>query len=354
MSGTKKGCRNFLLASMGSNKYMLMQADFEIRDGLVTNWKFNEPMIVDSKQLCKLAVACGNNPLMTCENFGIDRNGELSGNGISLDRLADAKHTEERRIIVAEIWQGIGNEKTRLIGYKVANYSGVKNVPLKEVISYCETRTRAGKIPFQNAVYVGEGFMENSGRKAHLKAYPEHKFLQEIRVKRVQANTGTVKSEEKADERSFKENKRDLKSEMLSKFTPEQQTELSLADRSGNLCKELVNPKLSAKQMKILREAKGDGIDISLIANPAYSSASMMMLVNDVANGEDISEYANPKFDFFQLSELSLANAQGLDISDMLDENLTAEDMAEIRIRLENKIWSKGAKWKLSKDVFKN
>ena len=56
-------------------------------------------------------------------------------------------------------------------------------------------------------------------------------------------------------------------------------------------------------------------------------------------NGAEIRHLLNPKYSVGQMLELSVAYEQGLDTSEMDDPNLTAEEMAERRIRLASGLW---------------
>ena len=64
-------------------------------------------------------------------------------------------------------------------------------------------------------------------------------------------------------------------------------------------------------------------------------------------NNINIRQFLSPKYNIGQLSELSLAVELGLDITKMCNPKLKADEMAEIRERLERNIWKD---WLVNKD----
>jgi hypothetical protein len=65
----------------------------------------------------------------------------------------------------------------------------------------------------------------------------------------------------------------------------------------------------------------------------------MRAYIQAIEDRIDIRPFLNPKFDIGQISELALAAEMGLDLKEMANPKLSANDMTEIRQRMERHVW---------------
>jgi len=269
--------------------------------------------------------------IMTDKNFflnlGIDNSGKITGKSASLSRFDDNKSGRHPLVIISQISTTDG----RLIGYKAATYDGnVRNISLKEMIAYGNRTTKQGLIPVQNAIFVAED--EATGKKAHFKSYPNMPFITEL------YEVGKNKYSEQNRRVPVRQNEKTLvkASEIFDK---EQMEQLKLGKQHKVDIRIYANPKISAKKMKILRAGLEKGLNIKPFAFPEYKELCMMYYVDCLENGIDIRPMLNPKYNEGHLFQLALAVELGLDISKMCNPSLSANDMEEIRERLEANIW---------------
>lgn len=219
----------------------------------------------------------------------------------------------------------------RLLGYKVANYDGkVKNITLKEMIAYGLRLDSAGEIPVQNAMFVNG---QDGSKRAYFKTYPGHKFITEIIE--VQKNPNA----QKPVRVGVQKNEKALR-KLDEIFSPEQIKQLKLGKKEGLDIRLYANPSLSPAQMEVLRMGLQRKVNIKPFASPEYSPELMRGYIYDSQEGIDIRRYLNPKYNVSQLLEVGLAASEGLDISKLSSEKIPASEMAEIRERLESKLWN--------------
>lgn len=214
------------------------------------------------------------------------------------------------------------------IGYKVSDCNGiVKNIPNKELLAYCKKAVEADRIPIQNGIFVPE----TDSKKAFIRAYDNGEFYRELIVRNKSKNVKKAEVNQEKNEKAI--------SKIEEVFNPEQIEQLKLGKKNGVNIKIYGNNKLSADQMRVIREALEEGIDAKLFADPEFSVGAMRMLRADLKYGVDVSLYLNPKYDLYQLEELSAGIITGVDISKYSDPSLSAREMGEIRTRLEKNIW---------------
>jgi hypothetical protein len=249
-------------------------------------------------------------------------NGKVKGTTGDLNRFNNKVNNPH--VIVTQIINGNGVT----IGYKVLTHGGeLKNVPLKEMIAYGLRVTKQNGIPVQNAIFIPA----DDTKRAHFKAYPGNRFVEESLVAKTKTAEATPSVPVKKNAETL--NRLD---EIYSKAQIEQ---LRLGKQSGVDIRIYANPELSAEQMKVLRGGLEKHINVKWVANKDYSALAMKAYIQALLDRIDIRPFLNPKYDVGQIGELALAAELGLDLSKMADPKYNANDMAEIRERLERKIW---------------
>lgn len=253
-------------------------------------------------------------------NIKLESN-KIKGSAGSLQRF-DGSH--KPLVIISQLI----DSTDKILGYKVATYDGkVKNIAIKELIAYGNRITKANGVPIQNAIFVPE----ESTKKAHYKAYPSCQFISEMIQRKTETKTAVNRVPLQRNEKTL--NKLD------EIYTPEQIAELREGKKNGVEIRVYANPALSAQQMRALRKGLQKGINVKPFASVEYSPESMRWYISDREAGIDIRPYLNPAYTIEQLSEISLAAEEGLDLSVIADVKKSPNDMAEIRERIEHKIW---------------
>ena len=74
-------------------------------------------------------------------------------------------------------------------------------------------------------------------------------------------------------------------------------------------------------------------------ASPEYPEDVMRALRINAKFGVNIKYFINPKLNVDQIFELSTGWLSGVEISKFADPSIPANDMAKIRIDLENQLW---------------
>ena len=227
-------------------------------------------------------------------------------------------------VILAEI---VRNGK--LIGYTVAyeDKSGVqiKNIKLEDALSICKTYLKNDLRAFQNGVYVS-GTVEKS---EYIRSHTLDFFKATIVVK----NKPTMHKTYNADVEE---------SESTSKFTPEQISLLKSLKAKGLPIEKFANHKLSVEQMDLLAKLEAEGVDTRYFATPKARVDALEFYLAEAKSGgkEDIMHYVYPDFSSAQLIEISLGYESGIDYRQYADKNIYANEMAEIRLRLESNLWT--------------
>lgn len=298
------------------------------------SWNF-KCVMTNAEDLVKYIRKYGNDFIL---NIGFENN-KITGKSAALTRFNSNKN-HHPFLIISQIQNKANNN---IIGYKIATYDGkVKNISLKEMIAYGNRATKQGLIPVQNAIFVPQ---END-KKAHFKSYPNMQFIVETYDSGKNKYTDNRRVQTKSNEKAL------VKASEI--FTKEQMYQLGLGKKNGVDIRIYANPKLSAEQMEVLREGLQDKVNVKPFAFPEYTRDCMLSYICDLKNGLDIKKYLSPKYCLGQLFQLSLANEQGLNISKISNPSLTAEEMTEIRERLEANIWrdelvTKDGSWTVKK-----
>lgn len=244
-------------------------------------------------------------------------NNKLKGNTGTLERF----NSEPKPfVIVSQLVDDLDN----VLGYKLADSQGrLSKKPLEHVMRLCHEKDVAGGIPLQNAQYVAK----TKDKKGYIKAFPGGAFEKEV-IRRTKN-----KFAQKANKvQNSNKNLEDI-------FTKDQLAELRQGQAEGMNIRRIANPKLSAKQMKLLRAIDKEGFNSQLLADPEYSIQSLAFYWSEIKDGMDIRNYMNPKYTPTQLVELSIGWSNGLDISKYADPKISPSEMQEVRLRLSNDMW---------------
>lgn len=315
----------------GNKSYRVLMSKVNITGSNVNGeWQFKKLSMSEPEMIQSL----GRNKYI---NICI-KNNKVYGSAGSLDRFGKEQNKSGTKPVI--ILSELVTDDGRTIGYKICTYNGeVKNIPLKELIAFCNRITKSNGIPIQNAIFIPES--ENT--KAHIKSYANAAFYKEMLKTNKNRYTEKAKVNTQSNEKAL--------TRLEELFTKEQLVELRAAKNDGVELKIIANPALSANQMRILRAALKNGVNIRPIASPDFKDECMSFYIAELYNGCDIRSYLSPKYSLYQLSELSLAADAGLDMSKIGNPKLSATEMQEIRERMQNKLFknieiSNDGKWK--------
>lgn len=303
-----------------TKKFHLMQFSKQ-GDGL-NDWEFNQGK-VDEDQMARVIASTKNAEGTFVLNAKLV-NGKVVGSTGSLDRF-DA--SGQQSVIISAIVSNSGELK----GYKVANREkGVKNVAAKDLISHCNRMSKSypNRAPIQNAQFVAA----QGGKEAFIRSYPDGDFIQEILVTKKNPHAAPAKPDTATAAKNV--NKLD------ELFTKEQIKQLGLGKKHGVNIRIYGNPALSAEQMRVIRGILEDGNNGKLVADPAFKVKALELYRVEMRNNKRISEIINPAYEPEQVLQLSLGQIAGVDIAVYSDPKYNANQMAEIRMRLEKNIWS--------------
>lgn len=304
-------------------KYRVVMCEYKETDkgsGYYT-WNYKCEMM-DEAKIRKLINNFGKDFFL---NLGIDTKGQIGGRSASLTRFNQGNNNHRPLVIIAHCQTADG----KTLGYSVATYDGkVRTVSLKEMIAYGLRCNKNNLIPVQNAIFVAS---EDADKAAHFKSYPEMPFINSL------YETGKNKYTEQRKVQ-VKQNEKTL-SRMDEIFTKEQINQLRLAKEHGVDYRIIGNPNLSANQMKVLREGLEMGVNVRPYAHPEYNPLCMMYYNDCLDNHIDIKPFLSSKYNAQQLFQLALGSENGVNIEKMCNPKLGANEMAEIRERLEANIW---------------
>ena len=273
--------------------------------------------VMDEKTLIKVI----SNGSLKLYNAYLD-NGVLKGIG-SLTRFDDSKHPP---IVIISVIKA----EDKIIGYRVCNaHRKIGAYRKKDLISYCERMVKAnGKTPpIQNGVFVSA----TDDVEAHIRSFPNSEFVEE-RIERKESPKASVAKVNKEENNSKLSRLQEL-------FTDAQIEQLKLGKKNGVDIRVYGDPKLSAEQMREIRKGLENGIDAAVYASPEYPEDVMRALRINAKFGVNIKYFVNPKLNVDQIFELSTGWLSGVEISKFADPSIPANDMAKIRIDLENQLW---------------
>lgn len=249
-------------------------------------------------------------------------NGEIKGSTGDLSRFNNGKN--HPYVIISKIESMSG----KLLGYKVADYNGnVQNISAKDMIAFGKKATACGGIPVQNAKFIASD--------GYYCAYPGASFIEEVHITH---NKPQAAANRKVDMAANEK----AASKLSDTFNKEQIKQLKLGKDAGIIYKIYANPKLSAKQMEVLRKSLESGAnarEVQLIAFPEYNDRVMGRYAADIIMKRDIRPYLNPKYSVDQVNCLSTAYLLGIDIGNLTSPELTPEQMEIEKSKLLNQLW---------------
>lgn len=229
-------------------------------------------------------------------NATVTKDGRINGKTGALSRFAEGANI----VILSKI---VEERTERTLGYRVANSSGrVWRIKASELLAICKEAYDQGIPAVQNAMYISK----TADKKEYLREYVEASIIKEY-IK----NSSNVAI-----------HKRDVQ-------------EAAEADKNRRKSKEF-----SDEQLKVLKKAHNDGVNVGLIANPKISADCMQFYASELKNGGDIAGYLNPEYSVGQLMVLSEAYESGVDMQKIANPKLSVQQMQEIYERLSNGIWS--------------
>jgi len=290
-------------------------------DGRVDNFKAH---VVEEAKLAHI-LEQKNFYLTIAEVIREDGVRRLTGKTGSLSRFEKVtRDGQYPLVVVAEV----RNDRNKILGYKVANRDcKIRSMTWDNLDKYCKDILASGGIPIQNAMYV----QEKDGVKAHLRSYPGGEFLIEVHVRKKSDTARSIRVNEKKNEELLKR--------IDEFFSKEQAVEIKKGMSSKVNVKVYANRKFSPKQMKVLREGLEEGVNVKVFAHPDFAVEAMRVLKADMKYGADVRYYLNPK-SAEQLMELGNGVISGIDITKYADPSIDAQEMAEVRLRLENNFWT--------------
>jgi len=248
-------------------------------------------------------------------------NGEIKGSTGDLSRFNNGKN--HPYVIISKIESMSG----KLLGYKVADYNGnVQNISANDMVAFGQQATACNGIPVQNAKFIAT--------EGYYCAYPGASFIEEV-------HATNNKPQAAANRKIDMEANKKAANKMSDTFTKEQIKQLKLGKDAGLQYKIYANPKLSAEQMELLRNAlaNGAGPMIKLIAFPEYNTKVMGRYAADIVMKRDIRPYLNPKYTVDQVNCLSTAYLLGIDLGNLNNPDLTPEQMRVEKNKLLNQMW---------------
>ena len=287
-------------------------------------WRFS----IDKVPERNLIGALRSNKIVL-KNARLDGN-KLVGTTGSLERFTPKSPIANSPVvIISEI--KVKGSPDRLVGYKVASKnSGVKNIKLDAMIAHCASVTKRAKetnsdaVPVQNYVY--------DGNRRILRQYSDGQSI----VEYTKVNKPAKASPANVDKEA---NKKQL-SKLEEIFNKQQIQELRLGKSKGLDIRIYGNNKLSAEQMRAIREALEDGVDARAFASPAFSADVMKAYATNMKYGVDVRDFILPEYSVGQIYEISTAWLEGVDISKLADPKIKVDDMAKIRIELEQQLYN--------------
>lgn len=253
-------------------------------------------------------------------------NGVLKDDCGSWGRLSN-KNGVSPRIILSEIRTSSG----RIVGYKIINKNGVvSNVLKDDLYKMCLIASKKG------VSYVQNGIFRVVDKTASISCYPNRPFnVIEIQKSNI---SNEVKKPEIEKKVTVEKNKKE------NKYTKEQLNELNLATQNGVNYLIIANPKLSAKQMRVIWVAKKNGMASEYFNNPKFSVDIMKFFADRLTNKkvfDDCRLLFSGKYSLDQIKELYLAIYSGLNIAEFCDETLPPCDMYVKRMELQEKVFDK-------------
>jgi len=311
----------------------------------------------------------------------IVENNRLKGNMGSLDRF-EAVNGIKPVVVMARCYDMDDN----VVGYRVLGYNSKNELAamgwnLKKMDAYCKyAKEKNVNAPIQNMMIKGT----SDDGHVILAVYPGTELYKEV-LKPVKEAKVTV--DKSAIVSVQEDNKAKTKSDVLyDRLSPEQKKIVDELKAKNLDWVSITNPKLSAKQLKVLADALKEnqkikqglhyiatkselsveqmerlsnglvtGVNIQYLpyfAKKEFDAGSITIL-NKAAKkkmGNGIRYMLNPKLNKAQITQIYNGLVLGIDVSQYADENLTPMQMSEICSNLSVSRWNQEGSISISKE----
>lgn len=263
------------------------------------------------------------------------RNGKIVSRGASFDRFKktgmpwQVKRNGQVHKITPMLLVGIVTSNysasQRPVAYRVWTYeSGLIGLYAEEVVRYAAAAQKAGRIPFQNAMYIPG----RVGQMGFFRPYNDGDFIvEDIRYETKKSLTVKPVPVEKAAEDADKQPK--------NLFNRQQMEQLRLGREHDVDIKQYANPAFNANQMEALRLQLERGINPQRFRNPCYQAQKMRFFTQQLIANRRITELLNPEYTYPQIQRISYAMSRGLDISKIQNPKMSVGQMDDEIIHME-------------------
>lgn len=263
------------------------------------------------------------------------RNGKIVSRGASFDRFKktgmpwQVKRNGQVHKITPMLLVGIVTSNysasQRPVAYRVWTYeSGLIGLYAEEVVRYAAAAQKAGRIPFQNAMYIPG----RVGQMGFFRPYNDGDFIvEDIRYETKKSLTVKPVPVEKAAEDADKQPK--------NLFNRQQMEQLRLGREHDVDIKQYANPAFNANQMEALRLQLERGINPQRFRNPCYQAQKMRFFTQQLIANRRITELLNPAYTYPQMQRISYAMSRGLDISKIQNPKMSIGQMDDEIIHME-------------------
>ena len=269
-------------------------------------------------------------------NFKIDSTG-IKPIGYKFEIFENTKY--KPNIAIANIISSADNSTLGYVAYS-SNNRAVCNIKAGDAVVFHGRIASNNCKFFQNKKFIG-AVKDESGKlvkKAHFQSFvegavPDIVYNVEEKVKPSRYKAGTVEKEG-----------------AKSKFNKEQLEVLAEGRNAGVAYLHFAKPEIPAESMRELLKLEKAGFNSSYLADPKYDTKVIKFYriahenkINIKAfSGTDSKgrRYIAHQFNIHQLSEIMIGIISGIKYRKYMNPKLSATEMAEIRIRLENNLWS--------------
>lgn len=272
-----------------------------------------------------------------CENFAVVK-GRIKTTRGDISRYTIERNKEGGVRIILAVVVNLNNESD-VLGYRIADKDGaVKRISLQDAIRIGVKYSANKLTPFANAILV-----QASGKKPHYKSYVADGFpIERIPVNRTtpKAKPAVIPKPSSPEAKAVESmDKQELSKKLSDIFSPEQMKELRACKVAGVNPRIIANPKLSAKQMRVVWLTEKEGYKGRVFADPAYPVENMEFLRCELETKTDIRSMLNPKFSIDQLYALSYAYVMGANMTKIADPSIPAKKMDQMVEDESKKIW---------------
>lgn len=263
------------------------------------------------------------------------RNGKIVSRGASFDRFKKTGmpwqvkrngqvHKITPMLLVGTVTSNYSASQ-RPVAYRVWTYeSGLIGLYAEEVVRYAAAAQKAGRIPFQNAMYIPG----RVGQMGFFRPYNDGDFIvEDIKYETKKSVAVKPVPVEKAAEDADKQPK--------NLFNRQQMEQLRLGREHDVDIKQYANPAFNANQMEALRLQLERGINPQRFRNPCYQAQKMRFFTQQLIANRRITELLNPAYTYPQIQRISYAMSRGLDISKIQNPKMSVGQMDDEIIHME-------------------